>query len=75
MVIAGDHATVTVKDNGVGIPADAAERSGSHGLKQMKFRMQAIRGTCEVAAAPDGGTIAIIRFPMSTNMRSKAGVW
>jgi signal transduction histidine kinase len=73
MRIAGDYATITVQDNGIGMPMGASELAGSHGLKQMKFRMQAIGGTCEVAPGPNGGTIATIRFPMSSNMRSKAG--
>jgi signal transduction histidine kinase len=71
MEIADDYATITVQDNGAGIPMGASDRAGAHGLKQMKFRMQAIRGTCEVGAGPKGGTIATIRFPMSINMRSK----
>lgn len=71
MAIAADYATITVKDDGIGIPPGASELAGSHGLKQMGFRMQAISGTCNVAAGPNGGTIATVRFPMSPNMRPK----
>jgi signal transduction histidine kinase len=75
MKVSGDTATVTVEDNGVGLPEDAGLRSGSHGLKQMKFRMQAINGSCTVEKAPDGGTITTIRFPVSSNTRPPVGVW
>jgi signal transduction histidine kinase len=70
----GDYITITVQDNGVGLPAGATERAGSHGLKQMRFRMQAIRGTCEVVRSPQGGTITTVRFPYAGNTRSNAGV-
>ena len=75
MVVDNDYATITVEDNGVGLPAGASERAGSHGLKQMRFRMQAIRGSSEVATGPSGGTITKIRFPMASNMRAKVGAW
>jgi len=75
MEIDSDYATITVEDNGVGLPPGAAERAGSHGLKQMKFRMQAVRGTSEVSNGAGGGTRTTIRFPMTSNMRSKVGAW
>jgi signal transduction histidine kinase len=75
MAIADDYATITVEDNGVGMPSGASERAGSHGLKQMKFRMQAIRGSSEVGNGPNGGTITKIRFPMASNMRANVGAW
>jgi signal transduction histidine kinase len=74
MGIHEDYATITVQDDGQGIPAGATERAGSHGLKQMRFRMQAIRGTCEVKSGPAGGTITTVRFPMAGNMRPKAAL-
>jgi signal transduction histidine kinase len=75
MDIDNDYATITVEDNGVGMPPGASDRAGSHGLKQMKFRMQAIRGTSEVANSPTVGTITRIRFPMASNMRPKPEAW
>ncbi|MEO8313507.1 MAG: CHASE3 domain-containing protein [Pseudomonadota bacterium] len=69
-----DNVTITVEDNGVGLPAGASQRAGSHGLKQMRFRMQAIRGSSEVKNGPAGGSITTIRFPIAGNMRSNAGV-
>lgn len=75
MSLDGDQATITVEDNGVGLPDDAAVRAGSHGLKQMKFRMQAIRGSCEVANGPVRGAITTIRFNLAGNSNQHVGAW
>ena len=40
----GSALVVVIEDDGIGLPADAARRAGSHGLKQMRFRMQAVGG-------------------------------
>lgn len=57
---------ITIRDDGVGLPADALERNGSHGLKQMRFRMAAIGGEVSVEAVPSGGTVTRIRYPRPT---------
>jgi signal transduction histidine kinase len=75
MEVSGDHATITVEDNGIGLQDDATTRAGSHGLKQMRFRMQAIRGSCDVANGPVRGTVTTIRFPIAGNVRLPVGVW
>ncbi|MGC4029356.1 MAG: CHASE3 domain-containing protein [Steroidobacteraceae bacterium] len=56
---------ITIRDNGVGLPADALKRSGSHGLKQMRFRMTAIGGEVDWADAPGGGTVTRVRYQPS----------
>ncbi|MEO6078393.1 MAG: CHASE3 domain-containing protein [Steroidobacteraceae bacterium] len=75
MVVDGDHATITVEDNGIGLPDNAGSRTGAHGLKQMKFRMQAIRGSCDVRNAPNRGTITTIKFAITPNTRPQVGAW
>ncbi len=76
MTVEGGQGTVTVEDNGVGLPEGATERAGSHGLKQMKFRMQAIGGSCDVMNGPGGrGTITTIRFAISGNAPVQVGAW
>ncbi len=64
MVVIGDEVAISVEDNGTGLPKGAAERIGSHGLKQMKFRMQAVNGFCEVRNGPVRGTVTTVRFPV-----------
>ncbi|MBW4718420.1 GAF domain-containing sensor histidine kinase [Saccharothrix sp. SC076] len=51
-VEAGDHLTVTVADNGVGMPAQVA-RSGLHNLER---RAAGLGGALAVTAEPGGGT-------------------
>ena len=64
MVVIGDEVAISVEDNGTGLPKGAAERVGSHGLKQMRFRMQAVNGFCEVRNGPVRGTVTTVRFPV-----------
>jgi len=47
--------TLTVVDDGQGLPADWAQRAGHHGLRWLAERAQALRGRLDVeAAAPRG---------------------
>lgn len=46
--------TLTVEDNGPGIPAKA---SSGHGIKTMQERAEAAGGTLEVTVAPGGGAL------------------
>ncbi len=62
-VVDGNQATITVEDNGVGLPADAGARTGVHGLRQMQFRMQAIGGSCEIRNGIRGAVLTI-RFTL-----------
>lgn len=48
-----DMFVLDVLDNGSGIPADNARRSG---LANMRRRAEQLGGTCEVASPPEGGT-------------------
>lgn len=52
-----DTISVIIADNGSGIPANAAMRVGSHGLRQMKFRMEAVGGTFGTLSNTPHGTI------------------
>ena len=60
------QARITLDDNGVGLPQGAEVRAGAHGLKQMKFRMQAMGGFCEVGSGPTCGTVVTVRFPVAS---------
>ncbi|OBF04979.1 GAF domain-containing sensor histidine kinase [Mycobacterium sp. 852002-10029_SCH5224772] len=48
-----DMFVLDVVDNGCGIPADNARRSG---LANMKRRAEQLGGTCEITSPPEGGT-------------------
>jgi signal transduction histidine kinase len=47
---------IVIEDDGIGLPDGAARRAGSHGLKQMRFRMQAVGGEMTAEAVRPHGT-------------------
>lgn len=56
--------TVRVTDNGRGIPPDAEQRSGAHGLKQMRFRMESVGGTLHFHTREPAGTVVELAVPL-----------
>jgi signal transduction histidine kinase len=60
-VEAGDELTISVVDDGVGMPP-AVARSGLRNLEQ---RAAALGGTCSVTAEPDGGTRLTWQVPLA----------
>ena len=55
---------VTVEDDGVGLPLGAERRAGSHGLKQMVFRMQAVGGEMRTELVVPHGTRMTLAVPL-----------
>jgi signal transduction histidine kinase len=55
----GDTVTLTVTDNGVGLPADAVES----GLSNMRLRAEKLGGHCDVVGEPGGGTTVTWSVP------------
>lgn len=51
-LVAGDTITLTVSDNGKGVPEGVAES----GLSNMRQRAERLGGHCQVISAPDAGT-------------------
>lgn len=47
---------LSIVDDGIGIGADAVQRTRSHGLAGMKHRIVSLGGTLTVSATPMGGT-------------------
>jgi len=56
--------TVRVVDDGCGIEPDAEHRSGSHGVKQMRFRMDSVGGDVRIARGQPG-TIVELSVPLA----------
>lgn len=56
---------ITIEDDGVGLPEGAAQQLGSHGLRQMRFRMQAVGGTFTIANRAEGGTRTSVCYPFT----------
>jgi signal transduction histidine kinase len=51
-----DRLTLQIADDGRGMPAGSEQRTGSHGLKQMRFRMEGVGGTLRIEPNDLGGT-------------------
>jgi signal transduction histidine kinase len=60
----GQGLRVAIEDDGVGLQADATTKPGSHGLKQMSFRMQAVGGEIRLASVLPHGTLTILIVPV-----------
>ncbi len=54
--VVGDQLTVELADDGRGVPVGADHKTGSHGLKQMRFRMEAVGGTLHIGWRSPSGT-------------------
>ena len=52
----GARLTLEIADDGRGMPEGAERRAGSHGLKQMRFRMESVGGTLAIGTNAQGGT-------------------
>lgn len=57
------HAVLTVTDDGTGFDA-ARTGEGRHGLRGMRFRVEAERGTFDVGSTPGRGTTLRARLPL-----------
>jgi two-component system, NarL family, sensor histidine kinase UhpB len=57
--------TLTVQDNGVGIPQGSRFREGSHGLMGIRERAHMLGGTLKLDEAPGGGCRITIHLPLS----------
>lgn len=61
----GDELSLQIADDGRGLPRDAETRVGSHGLKQMRFRMEAVGGSLRFETNEVGGTTVILSASLS----------
>jgi signal transduction histidine kinase len=62
-----DRLTLEIADDGRGMPHGSEQRTGSHGLKQMRFRMEAVGGTLHIASNDLGGTTVQLSVPLEGN--------
>jgi signal transduction histidine kinase len=56
----GEKLTVQIADDGRGLPPGAETKVGSHGLKQMRFRMESVGGTLNFESNEVGGTTVVL---------------
>jgi signal transduction histidine kinase len=60
----GDWLSLTVKDNGVGLPPGGHNKFGSFGLVGIEERIAILGGTCAVFSEPEGGTTVMVSAPV-----------
>lgn len=64
MQLSDQRLRVAIEDDGIGLPPEAVRKPGSHGLKQMGFRMRAVGGEMRLASALPHGTCTILSVPI-----------
>lgn len=62
--IDADTGTLSIHDNGRGLAPDFEAHAGI-GLRTMRARAEALRGTFHIGAGPDGGTVVRCTFPLA----------
>jgi signal transduction histidine kinase len=67
LLLLGDAVTLTVKDNGIGLPDPAVESRRSFGLLGMQERAQLIDG--ELAISSGSGTTVTLQFPIDMSAK------
>lgn len=61
----GDRLTVRVADDGKGLPEGSELKTGSHGLKQMRFRMESVEGRIRIEPNLPRGTAIVLSVPLA----------
>ncbi len=67
----GEHATLTVVDNGVGFETgrNIDATGGRHGIVGMRERARLLGGTLRITSRPGGGTRVSVRVPLAPSAR------
>jgi signal transduction histidine kinase len=60
----GGWLSLTVRDNGCGLPPGGRNKYGSFGLVGIEERIVILGGTCAVFSEPDGGTTVMVSAPV-----------
>ncbi len=62
--LSGGWLSLTVRDNGCGLPPGGRNKYGSFGLVGIEERILILGGTCAVFSEPDGGTTVMVSAPV-----------
>jgi len=60
----GRDLRLEILDDGRGVPVGSDSKTGSHGLKQMRFRMEAVGGTLSIGWRAPNGTRIVLTCPL-----------
>lgn len=67
----GAHAVISIEDDGIGFDPDTS-RLGRHGLRGMRFRVEASGGELSLSSAPGHGTCITARLPLLPTEQAEA---
>ncbi len=59
-----DECQITITDNGLGFDPQGTLRTGASGLKNMRTRMEEMKGGFELHSEPGKGTTVRLSFPI-----------
>ena len=67
--VASDGAalTLTLQDDGLGLPPDWSLRNGHYGLRWLAERAEGVGGELRVTGGPGGGVLLVLRLPLSVS--------
>lgn len=69
-----DAATLSVTDDGDGLPAAPPARGGHHGLRWLAERAEGLGGACRIAGREPRGVELQLRLPLArTTLHAEAG--
>jgi len=71
--LGSDGVSLTIEDDGVGIPERAADHRLSHGIAGMRQRVRAFEGEFSIGRRREGGTIIKVWLPSQRSDEKKAG--
>ncbi len=54
--------SITIEDDGIGLPADAFEKSYSMGMRNVKERVDDLGGKLDIQSSPESGTSIFLEF-------------
>lgn len=72
LIAQGPQALVSIEDDGIGFDPQTS-RLGRHGLRGMRFRVEASGGDLSLTSAPGQGTHIVARLPLQTNTDGDQG--
>jgi signal transduction histidine kinase len=62
VAVEGKHLSMTVRDNGVGF--HPSTKNSSHGLGNMRGRLEKLGGQCHIESVAGRGTVVTVRLPL-----------
>jgi len=61
----GGMLSMTISDNGVGLPETSRNKVGSFGLVGIEERISILGGACTISGTPNGGTTVMVSVPLT----------